>query len=477
MRSAWWVVVLACNSGSSSSSPSPPSPSASPRDAALPALLAFDPIGSDALLAAAFGTRAPRLPAVSADGERIASLAFEPGEPGAPVADFEIASLSGSGSNASSPLFDGSGAIGLRERGTAIIDQLRAGHFVSLSAIRLDDANGDGKIHHGHVGSLELRATLGDDRDLVVALVDRAGAAVDRVDVEPALQAGCGYRPTLGGAYVDPQLSHIYLDVALAGHDACNDIRHRFVVWDVPAIATPDGSAVTQLLGDQLGGGSDAYAADARVFFVDQIFTRRDAMMPIDGAIITAPPTMTLSRDGASAWVTATARTSRRGLDTAWRISDLVVRSPHGWRIASTFATEPRPNDDVDRDAKAGKLVAPPPAQPEGDASLLAAFAKLASDGLDATAAARTDLVAIGSGPGERTIGGAVLARAWNALWKAKLTIATSVAGLAPSGTTGWVAAHVALAKSGYAVPFALFCVFDKTASGAWTLVHVHFGA
>jgi hypothetical protein len=35
----------------------------------------------------------------------------------------------------------------------------------------------------------------------------------------------------------------------------------------------------------------------------------------------------------------------------------------------------------------------------------------------------------------------------------------------------------VTQAKSGYAVPFTLFCIFDKTATGAWSLVHVHFAA
>ena len=141
------------------------------------------------------------------------------------------------------------------------------------------------------------------------------------------------------------------------------------------------------------------------------------------------------------------------------------------------FVTEPQDNGEVDRAAKQGKIPIPKPfVGPSGDPSLVAAFAKLASDGVDATAAARADLVAIGSGPNERTVGGAVLARGWKALWRGKLTIASTIAGLAPSGTTGWVAAHVALAKGSYTTPFTLFCVFDKTATGEWSLVHIHFG-
>jgi hypothetical protein len=68
-----------------------------------------------------------------------------------------------------------------------------------------------------------------------------------------------------------------------------------------------------------------------------------------------------------------------------------------------------------------------------------------------------------------------VLAKGWNAAWKGKVAILSSIARLAPSGTTGWVAARVELAKTGYKIQFMLFCVFDKTAAGAWQLVHAHF--
>ena len=56
-----------------------------------------------------------------------------------------------------------------------------------------------------------------------------------------------------------------------------------------------------------------------------------------------------------------------------------------------------------------------------------------------------------------------------------KTTIVSSVARLAPSGTTGWVAATVELQKTGYKMPFTVFAVFDKDERGAWTLVHIHF--
>jgi ketosteroid isomerase-like protein len=74
------------------------------------------------------------------------------------------------------------------------------------------------------------------------------------------------------------------------------------------------------------------------------------------------------------------------------------------------------------------------------------------------------------------TSGGAGLAKAWAAAWANHLTIdAPVVATLAPSGTTGWVIANVSLDKKTYKIKFRVLFVFDKDASGAWSLVHAHF--
>jgi ketosteroid isomerase-like protein len=81
----------------------------------------------------------------------------------------------------------------------------------------------------------------------------------------------------------------------------------------------------------------------------------------------------------------------------------------------------------------------------------------------------------IGSGPNERTTSGAVLAKAWKAAWQGKSTVTSLAARVTEAGTTGWVAASVDLQKKGYKVPFLVFCVFETTKDGAWSLVHVHF--
>ena len=146
-----------------------------------------------------------------------------------------------------------------------------------------------------------------------------------------------------------------------------------------------------------------------------------------------------------------------------------------GWRIAASAWSAPVANRAAERLAKDRHAPPASPSHDRGDAELVAAFAKLTTDGVDATAAARADLVAIGSGPGERTVGGAAFARPWNAAWKGHVAVVSSLGHLAPSKTTGWVVAHIELAKAGSKQPFLVFCVFDKAADGTWSLAHIHF--
>jgi ketosteroid isomerase-like protein len=191
---------------------------------------------------------------------------------------------------------------------------------------------------------------------------------------------------------------------------------------------------------------------------------------------------VTVARDGKSAWASELAsigllEPNTPGRDVAWRASDVLVKTAQGWRIAALAWTEPRANAAVNHDAKAGKLSARSLGEERGDASLCDAFARLTTGGVDTAAAARTDLVAIGSGPGERTVGGAGFARAWNAAWKGKVTVVSVFGRALPSGTTGWVGASIELAKPRYKIPFTVFAVFDRAVDGAWSLVHIHFAA
>lgn len=184
-----------------------------------------------------------------------------------------------------------------------------------------------------------------------------------------------------------------------------------------------------------------------------------------------------IARDGKSAWAsfttTVTVGDDRKQL---YRVSDALVRTPKGWRAVATAWTYPVDNAVANAEAKAkqrgfGYLEL---ATAHGEAALVAAFAKLATDGLDAAASARKDLVVIGSGPGERTIGGGGFAKAWAAAWVKHVKVDAAIGELAPSGTTGWVIATIRLGKPTYDVAFLVFAVFDKTAAGAWSLTHLH---
>lgn len=163
------------------------------------------------------------------------------------------------------------------------------------------------------------------------------------------------------------------------------------------------------------------------------------------------------------------------------RASEVAVKTADGWRIAGGEWSFDQDNKRINDKAKAGTLSALDPVADtdEGDAGVRAAFAALLATGVDATAAARKDLIAIGSGPGERSTTGAAFARPWKAAWVGHVEpIGKLRVELAPSGTTGWVTADVSLTKTKggatYKIPFRMFAVFDKTAGG-WSLIHVHF--
>jgi hypothetical protein len=187
--------------------------------------------------------------------------------------------------------------------------------------------------------------------------------------------------------------------------------------------------------------------------------------------------TIEMARDGKSAWASlfthlAMGDTKHGEMPLDKRVSDFIVQTPQGWRIGARAWTDDTENATANKDAKAGQLKARTLEPDAGDASLNAAFAKLTTDG--ATNVAK-DIVAIGSGPDERTVGAAAFVKPWNAAWKGKTTIVSSIARLAPSRTTGWVAATVVIQRTGSKIPFTVFALFDKDASGAWTLVHIHF--
>ncbi len=492
-----------------------------PADASGPspqAVLEVDTDVEDPGLLAAFDNKVPLLPAISADGKTIATLDSGATGPGMPVEPWSVAfSAVGPGGKdehvdivdevmlekadlGDSNEWKNVPAEELRKRGAAARQKLAG--YTSLSRVDLEiTSNGDNLPTK--IGTFTLKTDEHDDA-LVLALVDGRGTSLHRETVKNFVdgewdtgdgKASCEYRPTLNDVYQDAQKRHLYLMIGFRWQEMCGATDRKVVVWDLPAPSAADAAAaadldaVTKLVAGQLDAmqkrDTAQLAAEVQLFTQKGLGTRDKP-----GIELTKPDLrwaghedrdveVKLSRDGKSAWTTGiagivltTKNANRRGYDL--RVSSVMVKTQAGWRIAASALTEPVANQVVNDGAKAGTWTHATFAGAAGDASVQAAFGKLVATGLDAAAAANPDLVTIGSADGERTIGGAKLAKAWAAAWKGKAKVTSSIAGVAPSGTTGWIGATVELPKKGYKVPFYVFCVFDKTASGEWTLVHMH---
>ncbi len=501
----WWIlaVFVACGNkqsaptaGSGSGSGSAPLATAVASDAAPPAAdkLVLDP-SPDTGQKIAFEGRVPLLPAISPDGTKLALFESDADGP-SPVQPwhFAIEAMSGPDKEERLDLIDDTLAYAqndtwdntpppadvvtkLHARAAAITKKLHDGGYASLVGIDVP-VSSSGQEQPAKVGDLVLTSKKDDNDNLEIRLADRAGKPVHREKV-PSFDQGevdyggdekgsCHYRPGIAWTLRDADSRHLYFIIRFWHNELCVPVPDHYLVWDLPA-PDPEVAAVTKLVHAQFDAAWQPH---------DALLVSTTGLVPdlrafgASGDHADDDIAVTVARDGKTAWASAT--TKRGG--AAWRASDIAVKTASGWQLAALAWTKPIANDAVNRDAKAGKLTSPKLAGDAGDASLNAAFAKLASDGVDAAAAARADLVAIGSGPGERTIG-PVFGKAWNAAWKGHVTIASSIARAAPSGTTGWVAARIELAKQGYKIPFFAFAVFDKSASGEWSLVHIHFAA
>jgi hypothetical protein len=162
------------------------------------------------------------------------------------------------------------------------------------------------------------------------------------------------------------------------------------------------------------------------------------------------------------------------------RASEIAVKTKNGWRIAGGAWSDPVANADADAAAAKGKLPAlAAVADADGDASVRAAVDALVAKGVDDAAAARKELIAIGSGPRELTTTGAALAKPWKAAWVGHTTIDGKVrAQVAPGGGAAWAIANVTSTrtkgKATTKIPFRVLLAFVK-AGDAWSLVHAHF--
>jgi ketosteroid isomerase-like protein len=383
----------------------------------------------------------------------------------------------------------------LQERGAAVMKRLEGFHTLTPVQIAV---NSNGDPQPTKLGELTLTTQVADDETLTLMLRDGSNKLLQRERIETYSEgdrgeifgnAPCNYRPSLNGAYRDPaKRDALYIEVGYRYPEGCGPTQRFYLSWTTDPHAASPEAQVAELVGTQFDVMKDDGKLLPAIGTADMLVIDKNSVVTMNDFSPQSMPgnydghddhdtAIELSRDGTSAWA-STLTHLRLGdlkhgdMSLDLRASDVLVKTPKGWRIAAFAWTEAMPNATANRDAKARKLVAGKLAADPGDAGLRDVFAKMTTEGLKNVA---PDLVAIGSGPGERTVGGPGFAKAWNAAWKGKTTIVSSVARMMPSGTTGWVTSTIELAKTGYKIPFTVLCVFDKAADGSWTLVHIHF--
>lgn len=183
---------------------------------------------------------------------------------------------------------------------------------------------------------------------------------------------------------------------------------------------------------------------------------------------------VTLARDHHSAVLSFVTKADGK----TYRVSELVVREQGAWSVAAGMWSEPKANDAVNKAASAGSIAIVPiaPGSHVDMNALSDGFFAMQKGAIDKLVS--PDLIVFGSGPGERTVGGAKFAKPWAATWANHVPLASGVVSkLAPTGTTGWWAADINLEKHNpklYLVPFRLFLVFDKALDGTFILIHAH---
>jgi hypothetical protein len=189
-----------------------------------------------------------------------------------------------------------------------------------------------------------------------------------------------------------------------------------------------------------------------------------------------------VARDGNSAWASFMVKITVDGLAKSgaidYRATELLSRTSSGWQVQAAAWSTATSSAALAKAAKADALPALETVfdQNIGDRDVLGAVKSLASAGLDATAAARTDIVAIGPVAGDVTLGGKKLAAKFKKDWVGKLAIHGATWAIT-TGTTASATVNVKLTRGDATIPARLFAVFEQDRGGAWSPVIVHLAA
>jgi hypothetical protein len=333
---------------------------------------------------------------------------------------------------------------------------------------------------------------MGPGKDPIVekyANADQLVAACKREGSVLALgYQGEGYGTTLDVDWDENKLRGVAHDEIELGGGRWS-VARKSDKWKVTALGYSDPATelgqLTSTLQEWFAGWlltekPQVFTSDAKVVL---LHSRYATAMPTEAFSIASispddklgPVTVdaqTMSRDGEALWMTVVRKVGGKEL----RGTAFAVPGPLGWQIQTALVTWARPNADVNKAAAAGTSpkLEPLPAL-VGEKSLIEAVRALTSGPLDAIAAARKDLIALGSGPGEKTIGGAKLVKPWKAAWAGKLETTGGLVTMSKSGRSAFVVLDAKLDKGKFKIPFRIGLVFDRAGTGAWTLAHVHF--
>jgi ketosteroid isomerase-like protein len=268
----------------------------------------------------------------------------------------------------------------------------------------------------------------------------------------------------------------------------------------VDAKTNPDTAAITAAIEDQFTGfresarTSTLYAKNAMLSMTGGVSTPQvNRASDAEGKwTIFGPATIgkhkvrdlriVIARDGNSAWASFIAKVSVDGLSKTgavdYRVTELFTRSSNGWQIQAAAWSVGVANAALAKAAKAEKLGTLETVfdQNLGDRDVIGAALSIAKSGLDASATARGDTVAIDTAPGPLLVGGKKVAAKAKKEWVDKLAVEGSTWAVT-TGTTACATVNVKLTRGGATLPARLFAVFEKDSGGAWSPVVVHLAA
>jgi hypothetical protein len=268
----------------------------------------------------------------------------------------------------------------------------------------------------------------------------------------------------------------------------------------VDAKTSPDAAAITAAIEDQFTGFRESartsalYAKNAMLSMTGGVSTPQvNRASDAEGKWTIFGPAkvgkhkvrdlrIVVARDGSSAWASFIAKVTVDGLSASgavdYRVTELFTRGSSGWQIQAAAWSIGVANAALAKAAKAETLGTLETVfdQNLGDRDVIGAALSLAKSGLDASATARTDTVAIDTAPGAALVGGKKVAAKAKKDWVDKLAVDGSTWAVT-AGTTACATVNVKLSRAGATIPARLFTIFEKDSGGAWSPVVVHLAA